>query len=362
MTNAEDDRALKREILDGIKTREAAIHSLNVRYTATTEFTPWYAEYWRDNFAGRHQMPWMRWLAKWKTRKMPVGTETCHYDLIAKDGKFAYSCLTEARPPGRRAPEQGVFDGEVFTVLQDGSQSRASRATGKELLSVLGIDQRLYGEFSTMFGAGHLSARLATTSEDAGAASAVGIPADDRSELQGLIELDASRVSRLASPEGTEDIVFRVGISHGMGRSADERSMAVQYTVDVNASKSYWPQRWETNFVYHAYQGLPEARCVDRLVELSDFTDVGGLAFPRKLEARDFQYTGPFDLKTSQWRNPVGGVTKIDTIAVEEIAINVPVDNSAFVIEFPVGTSFLDLDGNTYVVNADRSLTNLSNR
>ena len=97
-----------------------------------------------------------------------------------------------------------------------------------------------------------------------------------------------------------------------------------------------------------------------RQVVLSDFQDVGGVAFPRQVVARDFEYLSRWDARTKEWV-PVGGETVIRTVVVEDVAINVPVDDSAFVIKFPEGAWIYE-DGKSHRVNADGSLMNLSDR
>jgi hypothetical protein len=58
------------------------------------------------------------------------------------------------------------------------------------------------------------------------------------------------------------------------------------------------------------------------------------------------------DPKTGQ-RSPINGETRINTIVVEEMAINVPVDDPALVSESPQGARFADLDGKTYRLMGD---------
>jgi hypothetical protein len=324
VTNAEDDRALKREILDGIRSREAAIHSLKVRYTVTEEFTPWCREYVGERMVQEHSLPWMRWLAKRRARKMPLGTRIGHYELMAKDGLCAYSRLKDY---SRFYPRCRTSDRENFAILDDGRPGDRGPAWWAERLWVLGIDGRLCAELSTLYRQGNICF--------------IDLP-----DFEQFFERETSKVSRLASPAGTEDIVYRVGIS-----VPDGVGSAVEYTVDVNASQSYWPVGCEMNYVRPAHQGLPEARSIRRQVVLSDFRDCDGVVFPRKLVARDFDSEGRMDPKTGQ-RSPIHGeVTRINTIVVEEMAINVPVDDSAFVSASPEGgAGFLNLDGKTYRV------------
>jgi hypothetical protein len=330
VTNVEDDRALKRELLDGIRSREAAIHSLKVRYTVTEEYTPRYREDWGEQMAQKHSLPWMRWLAKIRARKMPLGTSIGHYELIAKDGLCAYSRLKDL---SRFYPQCRTSGRESFAVLDDGRPGDRGPAWWAERLWVLGIDGRLCAELSTLYRQGNICF-------------------SDLPDFEQFFELEASKVSRLASPAGTEDTVYRVGISVPQEQFGDERSSVVEHTVDVNASKSYWPVGCEMNYVHPAHQGLPETRDISRQVVLSDFRDCDGVAFPRKLVARDFDSRGRIDPKTGEW-SPINGETRINTIVVEEIAMNVPVDDPAFVSESPQGARFVDLDGRTYRVMED---------
>ena len=110
-------------------------------------------------------------------------------------------------------PEHGAFDGEIFAKLEGKRDGYRARAAGKQLLYFLGIDQRLYGQLSTMFGGATATRTSCDVSADGNWFPPVDVDADDRSELEEMLEMAAIKVSRLASPAGSEDTVYRVGMS-----------------------------------------------------------------------------------------------------------------------------------------------------
>ena len=129
--------------------------------------------------------------------------------------------------------------------------------------------------------------------------------------------------------------------------------------AEINATKSFWPQHFVEVFLPNN-EDLPNERYVMREVRLSEFQKSGGVDFPGKVEEIDS------DLReTTEGSGDTGvvcEVMKTTTLLVSEVAINGPVDPSEFVITFPAGTRFLDLDGETKIVDPDGTIENLSAR
>jgi hypothetical protein len=154
------------------------------------------------------------------------------------------------------------------------------------------------------------------------------------------------------------DVVFQVTFTDEPGKLEGVEVQQSETTVEINATKSFWPRYLAYGFFFNVDN--PKTLFNWREVRFSDFQKVGNIDIPRKIEETCSDIvnttTGEFDLGRD-W-----GVTDRTTLIVNEIAVNEPIDASEFVINFPPGTRYRDLDGHEKLVDPNGTIENLSEK
>ncbi|HEX4145936.1 MAG TPA: hypothetical protein VHY91_20715 [Pirellulales bacterium] len=303
------DDGWRETLREGIEARESAIHSLRIKYAVVTELTELH-EAMRKRALEK--------MAKHGTRSReevdrllkhpPSPTSTTKYKLVTSDGKIA-SSSADVAPDGQGQSIRRVFDGEILTALQGDGLGTRMRATPEDALPETTIDSLCQ--------------------------------IDDFS-LQEFLADPKATSTLLPQTAGDEDVVFQVTLTT---EKDSETGGQWEIIADINATKSFWPQHLVETVLSNA-EGEPQ-RFIMQEVRCSDFQTTGGIDIPGKIEKNISSMS-------------VGGVVRRITLLVDQIAINEPIDASEFVLTFPPGTSYLDLDGEQKIVDPDWAIERLA--
>jgi len=320
--SADVDDGWRQTLLEGIEARESAIHSLRVKYTVVTEATELArarrtkqvqdrvkdGELTQEEADKELSKPWLAKMVR-------------NFELLIGDGKIA-AATAYPDPDSSLRPTRVVFDGEVLTMLEGYSGLR-QRTTPDEALPTISISSL---------------------------SRVRGIP------LQDFIKLPPVRCNLLPRTPQNGDIVFQVIATSEPTKRDGVQVQQTEIIAEINATKSFWPQYVAEGFFFN--EDDPKTVYNNREVRFSDFQKAGDIDIPCKIEETlsDVVNTtgGYFDLRRD-W-----GVTTRTTLIVNEIAVNEPIDASEFVLNFPPGTRYIDLDGVPKIVDQDGTIQNLS--
>jgi len=309
--SADVDDGWRETLREGIEARQSAIHSLKIKYNVVTELTELHEAMRKrvlenmatDGTRSREEVDQM-------LKHPPSPTSTTTYKLVMSDGKIASSSVDDA-PDGQGQSIHMVLDGEILTALQNGGLGWRRRATPEEALPETTID--------------NLS-RL-----------------DDWS-LQELLADPRATSTLLPRTADNGDVVLQVTFTT---EKDPETGRQWEMIAEINATKSFWPRHLVETYLPNHEDDKP--RYIMQEVWCSDFQTTGGIDIPRKIEKNISSMS-------------VGGVVRRFTLLVDHIAINEPVDLSEFVLNFPPGASFLDLDGETKIVDPAWTVENLAEK
>jgi len=319
--SADVDDGWRQALREGIEARRSAIHSLKLKYTVVTELTDVQAaalkrileQSVKDGTKSRKEVDQML--------KHPAPrTETTKVELLMSGGKIAASS-TDAAPDGQSF--RMVFDGEILTVF-DGDSGKRARGTPEDALPETTIESLCRLQNMT---------------------------------LERLLELPRATSTLLPPAAENGDVVFRVRATSEPPKDSEVSKAQSEVMAEINTTKSFWPEHLVESFLPND-PDKPGVRYILREVRFSDFQKAGGIDIPRKIEETNSRL-----FNTTDDSGDIGvacGVDTRNTLIVDDIAINEPVDASEFVLNFPPGASYLDLDGDTKIVDPDGTIQNLS--
>ncbi|HEX4145935.1 MAG TPA: hypothetical protein VHY91_20710 [Pirellulales bacterium] len=320
--SADVDDGWRQTLLEGIEGRESAIHSLRVKYTIVHESTDLARAQSMKVLRERVEEGRLSQKEADKEASEPWRRKiVTNVALLMSGGKIA-AATADADPNSGWEPKRVVFDGEVLTRLE-GDLGDRKLATPDEALPSTTIDS--FSLVGTM-------------------------------PLQDFIKLSGAKCTLLPRTAASGDVVFQVTFTDQPQKHEGVEVQQSETTVEINAAKSFWPQYLPYGFFFNV--DTPKTLFNWREVQFSDFQKAGNIDIPHKIEETCSDIvnttTGDFDLGRD-W-----GVTARTTLIVNEIAINEPVAASEFVLTFPPGTRYIDLDGVPKIVDPDGTIRNLS--
>ena len=275
-----DEPTLK-DIIDGMRQRDALVHDMKLRVSTDEKRTDAYLNHYR---------------ATMRSSTEPARNERKQFELSERLPCRAWSELDATGT----AITTVAFDGAVrrhFTA----AQSRATYRSSANSSTVVPPFQR--PESLTMVGGTSLIDLL----EQAGA---ISIVARDESGEE-FIDLSFTNPAPGSSPLATSGVT------------------TTRYRVTINATRHYWPV--VVVYEYFAADGLPQSR---NEITANGWIDAGPLAYPKQITHRAFN-------SLNSRTNELESFLTIES-EVTEAAVNTGIPDEIFAPKFPAGSILFD--------------------